>query len=383
MNSSAIQKVEIKETEDFNLFNEFAERNWRFTNFQQSPLWAKVNEGENRIHHYLSFNLDGKLIGTAIIRERKIIDNLSFLLISKGPTINWADQQLTKSVLEALVEYSKDKKNFKWTPIGLRVSPPILRWRKPIKGSVSSPAGEGKENIETTRVLKTLKKIGFRRFLRSIELIDHIKIDLKDKSEHQLWCGLQKDTRYYIKKARKEVKTKISIGEQISQSVIEAHYQLYKMTAKHHGFVPRNRDFIMKAISEFSKRGKILIAVTCVADQPTNSAVIVLWAKKAYYLWAGSNYLYRINGASELLHWEIIKWLRANGYYEYDLMGIAPLDKPKHPWFKYSIFKKSFGGYWIRDVGDYDYRLNPLLYFLFKYSMLTRHLLKAPFSLIN
>ncbi len=75
------------------------------------------------------------------------------------------------------------------------------------------------------------------------------------------------------------------------------------------------------------------------------SILLLATSRKAYYYIGGSDYeAVRKNRASNLLHWDCIKYLKGEGIECYDLGGV-PFDPPEsHPAYGVYRFKKSFGG---------------------------------------
>lgn len=72
------------------------------------------------------------------------------------------------------------------------------------------------------------------------------------------------------------------------------------------------------------------------------SALIMGNKKQAYYLHGGS--IVNSEGASNLLHWYIIKQLKEEGYKKYDFGGVSYDPHPKSKAYGIKIFKSRFGG---------------------------------------
>lgn len=70
-------------------------------------------------------------------------------------------------------------------------------------------------------------------------------------------------------------------------------------------------------------------------------------------------------GASHLLQWEIIKWMKANDVTSYDLCGVPPSDKildESHPHYGLGRFKTSFNKHVTDYIGAYDLVVKPVSY---------------------
>ena len=85
------------------------------------------------------------------------------------------------------------------------------------------------------------------------------------------------------------------------------------------------------------------------------AAVVVYFGCRATYFFGGSLVRHRDVMAPYLLHFEIMRRARANGYEWYDLWGVAPQDEPNHRWGDISVFKRKFGGVEFKFVPTLDY----------------------------
>jgi len=63
--------------------------------------------------------------------------------------------------------------------------------------------------------------------------------------------------------------------------------------------------------------------------------------------------------APYLLHYEAMLRAKARGHAWYDFYGIAPQDRPDHPWAAFSAFKRKFGGLELRFVPSLDLVYDP------------------------
>ena len=86
-----------------------------------------------------------------------------------------------------------------------------------------------------------------------------------------------------------------------------------------------------------------------------------------FYMQSAANLDYRHLPATVALLSHAIFSAKAQGLKNFDFWGIAPLSaKPDHPWYGFTEFKKSFGGYEKTYSGTYDYILNPQKYLLYQ-----------------
>lgn len=98
----------------------------------------------------------------------------------------------------------------------------------------------------------------------------------------------------------------------------------------------------------------------------------------AYCMYLGKNGLYKDGasvrdktayGASQLLQWEVMKWMKARGVTRYDLCG-APhssrIDDTAHPFHGVGRFKTSFNKHVTDYIGCYDLVVDPTKYKLWQ-----------------
>ena len=90
-----------------------------------------------------------------------------------------------------------------------------------------------------------------------------------------------------------------------------------------------------------------------------------------FYMQSAANLEYKHLPATVALLSHAIFTAKEAGMNTLDFWGIAPENAPStHPWYGFTEFKKSFGGYEKIYAGTYDYIINPIKYYL--YSLLRK-----------
>jgi lipid II:glycine glycyltransferase (peptidoglycan interpeptide bridge formation enzyme) len=102
------------------------------------------------------------------------------------------------------------------------------------------------------------------------------------------------------------------------------------------------------------------------------TALVSSFARKATYLHGASDNEYRQLMAPQLLQWEIIKTMKAEGANLYDFYGI---DEQK--WPGVTRFKQGFGGEERVYNGVYDLILRPVRYGFYRLLKSLRRLIKG------
>ncbi|MFZ4455602.1 MAG: lipid II:glycine glycyltransferase FemX [Bacteroidales bacterium] len=90
---------------------------------------------------------------------------------------------------------------------------------------------------------------------------------------------------------------------------------------------------------------KTYLAIVYYNNQPASAAILISYRNVIYYYQGASDYnLAKEIPASDFLHFEIIKFAKNNGFFEYDLGGIPNYNGPELSTYGVYKFKKSFGG---------------------------------------
>jgi len=167
-------------------------------------------------------------------------------------------------------------------------------------------------------------------------------------SEDTLLSGMRKTTRYEIRRA-----IKVGVGITISKEKKDLSYftELYKETAKRHGFVKHTG--IESEFDVFTKKDQAVIITGFFEKKPIASALILFSGHQAIYHHGAS--IASSIPVSYLVQWEAIRYAKERGVKEYNFWGIAPDGDPSHPWFGLSAFKKGFGGKEARTIHAYDF----------------------------
>lgn len=185
------------------------------------------------------------------------------------------------------------------------------------------------------------------------------------KSEEELLADMKQKGRYNIKISQNSELKMTSSSEKNSKE-LNAFYDQYQNTGKRHRISYRSKSYFEALLEILGGKGYAKAYTVWHGKNPLASAIIVLYGKSALYLYGGSSDEERNLMAPYLLHWEIIREAKEAGLKEYNFLGVAPDDNPKHPWAGITRFKKQFGGQQIDIAGCYDLPIRPLEYQAFK-----------------
>lgn len=195
-------------------------------------------------------------------------------------------------------------------------------------------------------------------------------LDLSLAPENLL-AGMHQKTRYNINLAEKK-------GVIIKEGTIDNFLQLNKQTTTRDNFVSHHDNYYrqmakslggeMVKVWQAGSNGKVLA-----------SSLVMYFGDTATYLHGASSNEDRNLMAPYLLHWEIIKDAKNNGFKYYDWWGVNPGNE-KHPTYKkswegISRFKRGFGGEFVSNPPSFDLIYRPMWYRLYKLFKVARKLI--------
>jgi len=151
-----------------------------------------------------------------------------------------------------------------------------------------------------------------------------------------IWENMDKKVRNDIRFA---TKNKIKIVE--SENIKE-YFLLDQITYKRSNLPPTNFTSLEKLFYIVKPTNLVRLFFAMQYDKAISGAILLCCGKKALYF-KGATSDNPVRGSSNLLHWEIIKRLKTEGFDFYDLGGIS-LDFLNHKALGIQRFKSGFGG---------------------------------------
>lgn len=290
----------------------------------QSWSWGEVLKKQGKTVWRCGLYQGNKLLG--VFQVVKVTARRgSFLHIRHGPILVSQSSALWKEVIEFFKHMASTE--HVWF---IRINPLI---------SVSE------ENN------KFLKSFGF--IPSAIHAMDGEHCWLLDltASEDELLMGMRKTTRYEIVRAQK---LGVSIEKSENPHDLVYFHKLYEMTAERHGFIPHSG--IDEEFEIFVKEKMALLFLGRHEGKVLASAIILFYGGQAIYHHSAS--MPTNIGVNYFLQWEAIREAKKRGMKAYNFWGIAPDDKPNHPWIGLSLFKKGFGGHAVDYIHAHDLPLS-------------------------
>lgn len=324
----------IQEIDNREKWNSFVFQNTKET-FHQSWEWGELYKAQNhqiwRFGIYKSDTLIGCALTIKVVAKRG-----SFLLIPHGPILS--NEGFTRETLRAFQSHlsrlaTKNNCGF------VRVSPITTR---------------------TPKNTDLFHKAGFQDAPIFVQSEQSWVLSL-EPSDEELLKNMRKSTRYILKR---EEQYGVTCTRKINEKDFTVFYDLYKQTVASQGFWGQSEVFMKDEFLQFLHAGDGTGASLYFAEykgKPIATALVIEQNGVGFYHYGASarqsgNYI----PAPQILQWFIIKDLKTRGFSAYNFWGIAPEDKPNHPWVGLSRFKKGFGGEAHEYVKTLDAIVSPL-----------------------
>lgn len=175
--------------------------------------------------------------------------------------------------------------------------------------------------------------------------------------ENALLSGMRKTTRYLVKQQQKY---DIKVTKSTSMNDFEAFYVIYHETERRQKFVGFSKEYLRKECSIFLENGSGAFYFAKHNNKPVSTAFIITFGNSGYYHQGATLLDDPKIPVAYVLQWEIIKDLKKNGFYFYNFWGISPENKPAHPWYGLSKFKRGFGGSEVEYMHAQDLIIKPI-----------------------
>lgn len=399
-------------------FDNFVKNHKTKSHFLQSLSWgefAKVKK--NLTPYYLGLTTDeDEIVAATLLLEKKLPMNMCYFYAPRGFVVDYKNKELVRSMTKKITEFAKSKK-----AIFVKIDPDLIKQSTNYQDITV-------QNKDYEEIFETLKSCGFKHqgFTKNFETMQPrytFRIDLTQSLE-DIEAHFSKTTKQRIAKSLK-LDTEVTIG---TKDDLKEFYHLMTLTESRKDFISYNEDYyetlyeifngnenskatlflgkvhFNKTIKALEKNLKIIndqISILPI-DNLSKSAknklkeltnqkqnitkdiekykeykkeygnditlsahMIIEYGDKAWVLYAGNH-----NDLSETYvnyntYYEHIKYCKEKGIKIYDQFGtIGDLSKT-NPRLGLHEFKKKFGGDYVEFIGEWDYILNPFMYFVF------------------
>ena len=335
--------MQILTENDKKAYKEFLENNER-CNFQQSIEWGKVKQAwKNEI--VLSKDNEGKIVGAVSVLIRKMPIFGNFMYISRGPICNIHDKAVLQDLTEGLKLLAKKYKAF------------TLKWEPDIKS-------DDLEFREIATELGFKIKDDAKDFSEGIQPRYVFRLNLKDKTEDEIFAEFHQKTRYNIRLATKKG---VVIREGKREDLKDFH-KIMEITGKRDDFMIRPLSYFEKMYDELApEHFKLMMAYTSVGE-PISGIIDIIYGNKIWYLYGASSNAHRNLMPNYLLQWDMIKYSIEHKKDMYDFRGVVGIVDESHPQYGLYRFKKGFNAEFTEFIGELYINYKPITYKMYKIS---------------
>ena len=326
--------------ENKNNYTQFLKEHER-CNFQQSLEWGKVKESWNN-KVVLAEDDNGNIIGSISVLIRKIPIFGNLMYSSRGPVCDVHNKAVMQKLTDGLTELAKQEKAF------------VLKIEPDIKS----------DDAEFRKIAEYLGykiKDDAKNFEDEIQPRYVFRLDLKNKTEDEIFENFHSKTRYNIRLAmKKNVEIKIGNREDLKE-----FHKIMIETGTRDGFMIRPLSYFEKMYDCLApEHMKLLMAYH--EGQAIAGIIVIMYGNKSWYLYGASSNSHRNLMPNYLLQWEGIKSAIALGHDMYDFRGVSGVVDENHPQYGLYRFKKGFGAEFTEFIGELYIPFKPLTYKLYK-----------------
>lgn len=327
-----MQEKELEEYEEF-------VKNHPKGHFAQSLKWAELKkEWKHEIVTVRDEN--GKIQAAMLLLIRKIpVFKNTIIYSPRGPVCDVHDEKLLSELIKKAEEVVKKNKGFL-----LQLDPDVpnndMEFKKIVKNN----------GFNVIEKLTNLNKVLQPRIV--------FRLNLKDKTEDEIFKEFHSKTRYNIRLAMKKGVT-IRVGNREDIAEFE---KLMEITGKRDNFPIRTKEYF-EEIYDVLGKDNVRFLFAEYEGKPIAAVLDFLYGDKVWYMYGASSNEYRNLMSTYLLQWEGIKWALENKCNYYDFRGICAIDENTKNEGLYR-FKKGFNPDLIEFTEIYKV-YNHFIYFMY------------------
>ncbi|PZO44623.1 MAG: methicillin resistance protein [Pseudanabaena frigida] len=189
----------------------------------------------------------------------------------------------------------------------------------------------------------------FRRSPADLMPSETLWIDLQ-KSESELLAEMLPKGRYNLRLSQRYGVETFFTSE---DAAIPHFYDLFYETAQRQRFLSEPYGFFIKLCQTLFRAGMAEIGFAKYDGEILVAILLVYWGDRCTYLYGGRSERDRQVMPVYALHWAAMQRAKQHGHKIYDFYGYS--DDPNHAYYKFSRFKRQFGGKVVKTIGAHDY----------------------------
>jgi len=146
----------------------------------------------------------------------------------------------------------------------------------------------------------------------------------------------------------------VTVTRSREMRALSRFYPLFEETAQRQSFFAEPFGFFLNLGAALFPTGQAELFFADWQGETLAAVLVILFGRRATYLYGGSSPNNRHVMPTYALHWEVMQAARAQGCTEYDLYGYDPFGLPEHLYAGFSQFKRQFGGRRADNIGAFD-----------------------------
>lgn len=328
-------ETEIQEYEEF-------VQNHPRGHFTQSLEWAKLKKGWKH-EVVIVRDENNKIKGSLLLLIRKMpIIKSTIVTSQRGPVCDLYDKKTFSELMKKVEEVCKKNHAFMF-----RMDPDVSNYDLKFKDMIKSAGFKVIEKV------KDINRVVHPRVV--------FRLNLKDKTEDEIFAAFHSKTRYNVRLATKKG---VVITEGKKEDIPELE-RLMKVTGERDGFPIRTKEYFEELYDVLGPK-HFRITFAEYEGKKIAANVDFLYGDKVWYMYGASSNEQRNLMPTYLLQWDGIKWAIENHCNAYDFRGICAIsldDKNRNEGLY--RFKNGFNPELIEFTEFYKV-YNPILYFAFE-----------------
>lgn len=292
--------------------------------FMQSSAWAAFKRAEG--YETLSYGLfeAEELRGGGSLLTYAAQGREGFLLCPEGPILPWQDREQAREGLRLLARATEQQAEQRGG-LGLRIEPHLPPPRPSLMRN-------------------------WTRAPVDLNPIHSLMLDLT-LSDEDFRAQMRPKGRYNLGLAQRHG---VTVTRSREMRDLSRFYPLFEETAQRQSFFAEPFGFFLNLGAALFPSGQAELFFAEWQGETLAAVLVILFGRRATYLYGGSSTRHRNVMATYALHWEVMQAARKQGCVEYDLYGYDPFGLPDHLYAGFSQFKRQFGGRRVDSIGAYD-----------------------------
>ncbi len=340
--------IEQVSKDHYDEYDTFLENHVR-AHFAQSSIWG-AHKSDWDFEAILCREEDGNIKGSLGVLLRRLPGTPFKLMYGcRGPICDADDLETLSELLEGAAALAKKRGCY------------LLKLDPDIKA--------GEKGFHDTLISHGYELCGHGKNFEAIQPKFVFRLDIKGKTEDEVFNAFESKTRYNIRLAtRRGVEVRVCGAE-----YLEEFSRLMEDTGERDGFEIRNEDYFLSMLENLGDKVRLYMAFY--EGRAIAGTLAISFGNKVWYLYGASGNEHRNVMPNYLLQWEMIKWAIKSGCDIYDFRGVSGDLSPENPLYGLYRFKKGFNGELTEFLGEYERCFKPTVRALTNTAIKTRRAL--------